>query len=132
MLSIMAASASIENGLPMKCTPGPLPAAPSRGGFVGLRRQGRSRNGRRLNSRRRSFFPKRSISRASKHILVNINLRFTITRILKIEKGFHSAVDDLKPKKQFVVYPGREQFSLGQKIEAIGLPALAKQLQTMK
>ena len=50
----------------------------------------------------------------------------------KVEKGFHLAVGDLKPTKQFVVYPGSEQFSLARDIQAIGLIALARQLQTMK
>lgn len=50
----------------------------------------------------------------------------------KVEQGFHSAVDDLKPKRQFVVYPGSEEFSLGNDIQAIGLTALGRQLQTVK
>lgn len=47
----------------------------------------------------------------------------------KVEKGFHSAVDDLQPKRKFVVYPGSERFSLKDKIEAIGLVELAAELQ---
>ena len=50
----------------------------------------------------------------------------------KVEKGFHSASADLKPQKQFVVYPGTEHFSLGNNIEAIGLTALATELQSLK
>ncbi|HSZ74634.1 MAG TPA: ATP-binding protein [Rhizomicrobium sp.] len=50
----------------------------------------------------------------------------------KVERGFHSAAADLKPQKQFVVYAGTERFSLGQKVEAIGLHALAAELQAMK
>jgi predicted AAA+ superfamily ATPase len=50
----------------------------------------------------------------------------------KVEKGFHSASADLKPHKQLVVYPGTERFSLGNKIEAIGLAALAAELQAVK
>ncbi|MCC6913383.1 MAG: ATP-binding protein [Rhodospirillaceae bacterium] len=50
----------------------------------------------------------------------------------KVAKGFHSASADLKPHKQFVVYSGTERFSLGNKIEAIGLPALAQELQAIK
>lgn len=47
----------------------------------------------------------------------------------KVEKGFYSAVDDLKAKRKFVVYPGRERFSLKDKIEAIGLADLAAELR---
>ncbi|TAJ39005.1 MAG: ATP-binding protein [Reyranella sp.] len=50
----------------------------------------------------------------------------------KVEKGFHFACDDLGPKKRFVVYPGTERFSLGGKIEAIGLAALATELRSVK
>jgi uncharacterized protein len=50
----------------------------------------------------------------------------------KLGKGFHSAAADLKPQKQFVVYAGTERFSLGQKVEAIGLAALAAELQAIK
>lgn len=50
----------------------------------------------------------------------------------KVEKGFHSACEDLKPRKQFVVYPGTERFSLGRKTEAIGLAALADELRAIK
>jgi predicted AAA+ superfamily ATPase len=50
----------------------------------------------------------------------------------KPEKGFYTASADLKPHKQFVVYSGTERFSLGQKVEAIGLVALAAELQSMK
>jgi hypothetical protein len=48
----------------------------------------------------------------------------------KVEKGFYSAVDDLQPKKKFVVYPGSEWFSLKDKIEAIPLADLAAELRT--
>jgi predicted AAA+ superfamily ATPase len=50
----------------------------------------------------------------------------------KVEKGFHSAAEDLKPKRKFVVYPGQERFSLGEKIEAIGLHQLAAELSAVK
>jgi uncharacterized protein len=50
----------------------------------------------------------------------------------KVEKGFHFACDDLQPKKRFVVYPGTERFSLGSRIEAIGLVALATELRSVK
>jgi len=50
----------------------------------------------------------------------------------KVDKGFHFASADLEPHKQFVVYAGTERFSLGNKIEAIGLAALATELQSLK
>ncbi len=50
----------------------------------------------------------------------------------KVERGFHSACADLRPQKQYVVYPGAERFSLGDRIDAIGLAALAAELQALK
>ena len=50
----------------------------------------------------------------------------------KIERGFHLACADLKPAKQFVVYPGSERFRLNPETEAIGLPALVQELQSAK
>jgi hypothetical protein len=45
------------------------------------------------------------------------------------ERGFHSAWEDLKPRRRFVVYPGEERFALGDGVEAIGVVGLAKELQ---
>jgi hypothetical protein len=50
----------------------------------------------------------------------------------KVEKGFHVACADLKPHRQVVVYSGTERFSLGHKTEAIGLVALAIELQSLQ
>jgi predicted AAA+ superfamily ATPase len=50
----------------------------------------------------------------------------------KVERGFHSACADLKANRQFVVYSGTERFSLGHDTEAIGLVALATELQSAK
>ena len=47
----------------------------------------------------------------------------------KVERGFHAACADLKPQKQFVVYPGKERFSLGNGVDAIGVVTLAGLLQ---
>jgi predicted AAA+ superfamily ATPase len=47
----------------------------------------------------------------------------------KVERGFHSACADLKPHKRFVVYPGEERFSLDDETDAIGVAALARELQ---
>jgi predicted AAA+ superfamily ATPase len=49
-----------------------------------------------------------------------------------VERGFHFACDDLKPKKRFVVYPGNDRFPLDAKTEAIGLRALGQVLQAAK
>lgn len=46
-----------------------------------------------------------------------------------VEKGFHIACEDLKPKRRYVVYPGEERFPLGSDTEAIGLTVLAQLLQ---
>ena len=50
----------------------------------------------------------------------------------KVAKGFHAACADLKPDKQIVVYSGTERFSMAQRTEAIGLAALATELQALK
>ena len=46
----------------------------------------------------------------------------------KPSKGFHSARDDLKPKRSFVVYSGEAHYPLAKDIEAIGLREMAKLL----
>lgn len=48
---------------------------------------------------------------------------------LTVEKGFHFACADLKPTRQFIVYPGEERFPLAAKTEAIGLRGLAQLLR---
>jgi predicted AAA+ superfamily ATPase len=50
----------------------------------------------------------------------------------KVERGFHSACADLDPQKRFVVYPGRERYPLNDTTDAIGVVALAKELQEAK
>ena len=47
-------------------------------------------------------------------------------------KGFHLACDDIGPEQRLVVYPGAERFSIGHGVDAIGLPALAAQLQLVR
>ena len=47
----------------------------------------------------------------------------------KVERGFHFACTDLKPKKRFVVYPGDDRFPLAADTEAIGLFALSQAVQ---
>ena len=46
-----------------------------------------------------------------------------------VERGFHFACADLKPKRQFVVYPGHERFSVASETDAIGLRELGQLLQ---
>lgn len=46
-----------------------------------------------------------------------------------VEKGFHFACEDLKPKRRFVVYPGDETFPLVNQTVAIGVRALGDLLQ---
>jgi predicted AAA+ superfamily ATPase len=50
----------------------------------------------------------------------------------KVEKGFHIACGDIEPAQRFVVYPGTERFSVGNGVDAIGLPALAAQVQLIR
>jgi len=47
----------------------------------------------------------------------------------KVERGFYSACADLKPHKQFVVYPGGERFPLDRATDAIGVLELSHALQ---
>jgi len=46
----------------------------------------------------------------------------------KVERGFYTACEDLKPSRQFVVYPGQDSFALGPATEAVSLAALCRQL----
>lgn len=43
----------------------------------------------------------------------------------KVERGFYSACDDLKPNKKFIVYPGVERYRIASDIEAISLAELS-------
>ena len=45
-----------------------------------------------------------------------------------LSKGFHSAREDLAPRKAFVVYSGTERYPLGEGVEAIGHVAMAQEL----
>jgi predicted AAA+ superfamily ATPase len=46
----------------------------------------------------------------------------------KVEKGFHTACEDLKPDRKFVVYPGPENFPLAHGVEAVEARSLAQEL----
>ncbi len=46
----------------------------------------------------------------------------------KVERGFHSACEDLAPEQRFIVYPGDEAYPLKNDIQVIALPALGRRL----
>jgi len=50
----------------------------------------------------------------------------------KVERGFHTACDDLRPIRRLVVYAGDERVPMPHDVEAIGLAALAKELIKLK
>ena len=46
----------------------------------------------------------------------------------KVERGFHSACDNIKPVKKWVIYPGAEVYPLGGDIYAVPLDAVMQEL----
>ena len=50
----------------------------------------------------------------------------------KPERGYHQAIEDLKPAKAFVVYSGGERYPLGKGIEAISVRQLAEALARLE
>ena len=46
----------------------------------------------------------------------------------KVERGFHSACEDIKPVKKWVIYPGAEAYPLGDDIEVMPLHAAMREL----
>jgi uncharacterized protein len=48
----------------------------------------------------------------------------------KLERGMRSALEDLRPERSFVVYPGRERYRLGPDTEAIGLAELCSEISS--
>ena len=46
----------------------------------------------------------------------------------KVERGFHSACEDIKPVKKWVIYPGAEAYPLGNDIEVLPLHAAMREL----
>lgn len=50
----------------------------------------------------------------------------------RIERGFQSACDDLKPHRRFVVYPGGERFPLDKATDAISVFSLIEILQKLR
>ncbi|MEY4711766.1 MAG: hypothetical protein RIS88_1216 [Pseudomonadota bacterium] len=47
----------------------------------------------------------------------------------KVERGFHSACDDLQPTRKWVVYPGQEAYPLAADIQAVSLHGLCEKLR---
>ena len=47
----------------------------------------------------------------------------------KIERGFHSACDDVQPQHKWVVYPGQETYPLATDVQAISLAGLCAELR---
>jgi predicted AAA+ superfamily ATPase len=69
---------------------------------------------------------------------IDLILEFSITEKWAIEikrnsspsisKGFHIACEDIKPDRKYVVYSGKDRFSLGEGITAISLPGLMEEV----
>jgi predicted AAA+ superfamily ATPase len=49
----------------------------------------------------------------------------------KLERGLRSALEDLRPERSFVVYPGDERFRLGAGVEAIDLATLCAEVASI-
>lgn len=49
----------------------------------------------------------------------------------KPERGFHYALEDLRPAKAFVIYSGVDRYPLGQNIEAISVRELSRELRAL-
>ena len=50
----------------------------------------------------------------------------------KIEKGFRSAIEDLKPTKSFIVYAGEDRYPKEQGVEVINVPGMAQELDGLR
>ncbi len=46
----------------------------------------------------------------------------------KVERGFHSACEDLQPTRKLIIYPGDEPFPLGHGVQAMPLATLCHEL----
>jgi uncharacterized protein len=46
-----------------------------------------------------------------------------------VSKGFHIAADDVKATRRFVVHSGKEQFPIGQQVQAVSVPGLQQLLK---
>ena len=47
----------------------------------------------------------------------------------KLERGFYSACEDIKPARKFVVYAGQEEYALAEDMRAISLLGMCQLLQ---
>lgn len=47
----------------------------------------------------------------------------------KVGRGFHSACEDIEPKRKIVIYSGDEHYSIGNDVEAIGFEKFIKEVQ---
>jgi predicted AAA+ superfamily ATPase len=45
-----------------------------------------------------------------------------------LSRGFHTACEDVKAQRKFVVYSGSESFSLGNGVMAVSLPAMMQEI----
>ena len=50
----------------------------------------------------------------------------------KLERGFYSACEDVKPSRKFVVYPGEESYRISEDVNVISLRGLAEQLISLE
>ena len=50
----------------------------------------------------------------------------------RLERGFYHGAEDIRPKKAFIVYSGRDRYPLAQGVEAIGLREMAEMLAKLK
>lgn len=51
---------------------------------------------------------------------------------LKLEKGFHNALEDVNPDRSFVVYAGSDRYPVTEETDAISLAELAQELKEVK
>ena len=55
-------------------------------------------------------------------------IKVTRSTTPKVERGFHSACDDIKPVKKWVIYPGTEAYPLGGDIQVMPLHIAMQEL----
>ena len=49
----------------------------------------------------------------------------------RIERGFHSACEDIKPERAFLVHAGEDRYPLSANLEAVSLRYLMEELRRM-
>ncbi len=49
----------------------------------------------------------------------------------RLERGFHSAREDIRPERSFVVYSGQDRYPAAEGVEAIGLHELAGEIRAL-